>query len=123
MRRAAADTLTEIPMPSYIQVETTAASQEEAERIARALVEARLAACVQITPCQSLYRWRGAIEESRELRCTIKTRLDLLPQITALITSLHSYEVPEIVASAIVDGSPAYMEWLEQELQPGERPA
>lgn len=107
-------------MPPYIQIDTTVATQEEAETIARALLEARLAACVQIVPCQSLYRWQGKVEEARELRCTIKSRLDLLPEVSALITSRHSYEVPEIVASALVDGSAAYLDWLAAELRPGE---
>lgn len=107
-------------MPPYIQVDTTAATQDEAETIARALLEARLAACVQIVPCQSLYRWQGKVEEARELRCTVKTRLDLLPEVSALITSLHSYEVPEIVASTLVDGSAAYLDWLAAELRPEE---
>lgn len=101
----------------YIQVDTTTATQEQAEAIARALLEARLAACVQIVPCQSLYHWQGAIEESRELRCSIKTRKDLFPEITQLIRSLHPYETPEIVAVAIVDGAPAYMNWMQQELK------
>ena len=104
-------------MPRYIQVETTTANQEEAERITRALLEKRLAACVQIVPCQSLYHWQGKIEEGRELRCTIKTRDDLLAEVMALITAMHSYETPEIVASAIIDGAPAYMDWLGQELK------
>ena len=101
----------------YIQVDTTTATQEQAEAIARALLEARLAACVQIVPCQSLYHWQGAIEESRELRCSIKTRKDLLPEIAQLIRSLHPYETPEIVAVAIVDGAPDYMNWMQQELK------
>ena len=104
-------------MLEYIQVETTTATQDEAKRIARALLEARLAACVQIVPCQSLYHWQGAIEESRELRCTIKTRKDLFPEIVSLIYSLHSYSTPEIIAAAIVDGAPAYLDWMQQELK------
>ena len=104
-------------MTDYIQVDTTTATQEQAEAIARALLEARLAACVQIVPCQSLYHWQGAIEESRELRCSIKTRKDLFPEITQLIRSLHPYETPEIVAVAIVDGAPDYMNWMQQELK------
>ncbi|NLZ18537.1 MAG: divalent-cation tolerance protein CutA [Desulfobulbaceae bacterium] len=107
-------------MSDYIQVETTTATQEQAETIARALLEARLAACVQIVPCQSLYHWQGAIEESRELRCSIKTRRDFFSEVTTLISSLHPYQTPEIVAAAIVDGAPAYMKWLAEELRSGE---
>lgn len=109
-------------MSDYIQVETTTATQEEAEKIARALLEARLAACVQIVPCQSLYHWQGAIEESRELRCTIKARKDLFPELASLIRSLHSYDTPEIIAAAIVDGAPAYLDWMQQELKTNKEP-
>lgn len=109
-------------MPNYIQMETTTATQEEAEKIARALLAARLAACIQIVPCQSLYHWQGAIEESRELRCTIKTREDLFPEVAALIRSLHSYDTPEIIAAAIIDGAPSYLEWMQQELKPAQEP-
>lgn len=102
---------------TYIQVETTTATQAQAESIAKALVEAKLAACVQIFPCHSLYRWQGKIEQSNELRCTIKSRLDLFPELSRLISELHPYDTPEVVATPIVDGAPTYMGWLEQELK------
>jgi periplasmic divalent cation tolerance protein len=106
-------------MSDFIQVVTTVASPEEASQIAGALVELRLAACVQISgPITSTYRWQGAIEVSQEWRCTAKSRRDLFEPIVAAIRSRHSYQVPEIVALPIVAGSEDYLGWLVAELRP-----
>jgi periplasmic divalent cation tolerance protein len=106
-------------MQDYIQVVTTVGSEADADRIARTLVEERLAACVQISaPIVSVYRWKGAVETSREWQCSAKTRLDLRDEVMATIQRLHSYELPEIVAIPILGGSEAYMAWLEGELRP-----
>lgn len=104
------------PTP-YIQVIVTTAAKEEAEAIAMRLLEMRLAASVQISPCRSLYRWRGEIREKEELRLNIKSRLDLLPELAATVRGLHGYEAPEILALPILDAAPSYLDWLALELK------
>ena len=105
-------------MSAYIQVLTTTARREEAERIARALVEARLAACVQIVgPVTSTYRWQGKIETDDEWQCWSKTRGDLFARVEEAIRRIHPYEVPEILAIPVVAGSAAYLAWLEAETE------
>ncbi len=108
-------------MPAtYIQVITTTALREEAERIARELVEARLAACAQILgPITSTYRWQGKIETSEEWQCWIKTRGELFEQVEQAIRRIHPYEVPEILAVPVVAGSASYLAWLEAETANG----
>ncbi len=104
-------------MADYLQVTTTTASREEADKIARALLEARLAGCVQVSdPISSTYWWQGALESSQEWTCCIKTSRRLYPRVEKTIKRLHSYQVPEILASAVVEGSPEYLAWLENEL-------
>jgi periplasmic divalent cation tolerance protein len=103
-------------MADYIQVLTTTARRDEAEKIGRALVERRLAACVQIVgPITSVYRWPGQIETAEEWQCWAKSRRERYPQIEAAIRGLHPYELPEILALGVLDGSPAYLAWLEAE--------
>jgi periplasmic divalent cation tolerance protein len=105
-------------MSDAIQVLTTASSREEAERIARTIVEDRLAACVQVIgPISSTYRWQGAIETAQEWLCVAKTRRELYDQIEKAIRRLHSYQVPEILAVPVVAGSADYLAWLDQELK------
>ena len=85
-------------------------------KIGAALVEKRLAACVQIVgPIESVYRWQGKIETAAEWQCWIKTRRQLFEQIELAIRELHSYEVPEILAVPIAQGSAAYLSWLGEE--------
>jgi len=105
-------------MTDYIQVVTTTERQEDAEAIARRLVEARLAACVQIVgPVSSTYRWQGQIETAREWQCWAKSRRELYGQIEEAIRQIHPYDVPEILALPILAGSPAYLAWLDEEVQ------
>jgi len=104
-------------MTDKIVILSTCASAEEATRIARVLVEKRLAACVNIgSPAQSLYRWKDAIEESTEIPIAIKSTRELFERVRAEIERVHSYEIPEIVALPIVDGSENYLLWLDHEL-------
>jgi periplasmic divalent cation tolerance protein len=104
-------------MTDKIVVLSTCESEEQAERIARHLVEKKLAACVNISgKIRSIYRWEGKIEDASEVLLIIKTRRDLFPRIRAELASLHSYEVPEVIAMAIVDGSDSYLAWLDREL-------
>jgi periplasmic divalent cation tolerance protein len=103
-------------MSAYIQVVTTTALREEAERIARELVEARLAACAQIVgPITSIYRWQGKVETDEEWQCWVKTRSTLFAGVEEAIRRIHPYEVPEILAVPIVAGSASYLAWLDAE--------
>jgi uncharacterized protein involved in tolerance to divalent cations len=92
----------------------TCSSAAEARRIARAVVEARLAACVSILPgaVTSVYRWKGKVASSRERLLLIKTSRKRLAKLRAAVERLHSYDVPEFIALPIVEGSPAYLAWL-----------
>lgn len=91
----------------------TAASGEEATRLAEMLVASHLAACVQILPqMESIYRWQGKIERATEVLLFAKTTRARFALLEREVRSLHSYETPEIIALPIVEGSPAYLEWL-----------
>jgi periplasmic divalent cation tolerance protein len=104
-------------MTDKIVILSTCGSAEEAARIARALVEKKLAACVNVTPAvRSIYRWKGAIEDQEETLLVIKSSRGLFDQLRAEIEKLHSYEVPEVIAVPIVEGSEGYLEWLERAL-------
>jgi len=104
-------------MNTFIQVMTTTDKREDADRIARSLVEMRLAGCVQIVgPVTSVYRWKGRIETAGEWLCLIKSREDLYGAIEQSIRSLHPYETPEIIASPLTAGSGEYLDWLQSEL-------
>ncbi len=108
-------------MEEYIQVFTTVEEKEEAERIARALVEKKVAGCVQIVgPILSTYRWKGNVETVKEWLCLIKSRRDLYDELERTIKEMHSYETPEIIAMPIVAGSENYLEWLRNELKKSE---
>ncbi len=102
---------------SFIQVMTTTETKEQAQIIARFLIEEKLAACVQITgPIESTYRWKGKVERSQEYLCFIKTREDLFSNVEAAIKKLHSYETPEIIVVQINKGSAEYLKWLDEAL-------
>jgi periplasmic divalent cation tolerance protein len=104
-------------METFIQVMTATDKREDAERIARSLVEMRLAGCVQIVgPVTSIYRWKGKIETAGEWLCLIKSREDHFGAIEEAIRSLHPYETPEIIALPIAAGSRNYLDWLRNEL-------
>jgi periplasmic divalent cation tolerance protein len=97
----------------------TCANGAEAKRIARAVVEERLAACVNILPgaVSSIYRWKGRVESARETLLIIKTSRKRLVKLQAAIERLHSYDVPEFIAFPIVAGSRAYFEWVEENVK------
>jgi len=100
----------------YYQVVTTCSSEAEARRVARALVELRLAACAQVGgPVNSAYWWQGKIEEGKEWVCTLKCRARDYPKLEAAIKRMHSYSVPEILAMPVESGAPQYLRWLEAE--------
>ncbi len=97
----------------YLVVMTTCESEEQAGRLAAALVEKRLAACVQASDITSVYRWKGTVETSKEVRLMIKARSADYAAIEALIAGMHSYEVPEVIAIPVVAGSAGYLGWLD----------
>ena len=104
-------------MTDKIVVLSTCASAEEATRVARALVEKRLAACVNVIQgVHSVYRWQDAIQDEEEVLLLIKSSRALLEELKAEIERLHSYEVPEVIALAVVDGSERYLAWMNREL-------
>ena len=103
-------------MSGVVSVYAVFASAEEAERIARTVVEERLAACANILgPCRSIYRWRGKVEEAGEVAALFKTSARQADSLIARIAALHSYEVPALVAWPIVGGLKAYVDWVECE--------
>ncbi len=105
-------------MTDKIVVLTTCESQEQADGLARRLVEHRLAACVNILPgARSVYRWKEKVEEAAEFILVIKSRRDVFPKLREAIAELHSYEIPEVLALPVVDGSDAYLNWLDREVQ------
>jgi periplasmic divalent cation tolerance protein len=106
-------------MTDCVQVLTTVSSAAEAERIAAALLEARLAACVQtLGPISSAYVWRGERETATEWQCLAKTEERLYPEVEAAIRAAHSYEEPEIVAIPVLAGSPGYLAWVRENVRP-----
>ncbi len=99
--------------PSAVVMLTTAGSRAEANRIAAALVDERLAACVNVVaPITSIYRWRGAVERAEEVLLLVKTRRARMARVGARIRALHSYDLPEVIALPIDAGSAAYLAWI-----------
>jgi periplasmic divalent cation tolerance protein len=104
-------------MSDFLIVSTTTASKEDAARISRAVLEPRLAACVQVVgPVSSTYWWQGKLEQSEEWLCLIKTSLAHYPELEQAVRQAHKYENPELVAVPIEAASAAYLQWLGQEL-------
>lgn len=101
----------------YIQIQTTLSNKEDAVRLAKEVVNLRLAACVQIQTCTSLYRWQGNVEQDEEYLLAMKSRKDLYPELEQCILNLHPYDEPEIIALPIITGSPTYIQWMNQELR------
>jgi len=102
---------------SYRMVITTCPSMNEAEQLAEKLVAARLAACVNIVPgVVSLYEWQGRMERAQEFILLIKSRTELFAELEKLVQASHSYELPELVAVPIDEGSSAYLNWIDAQL-------
>jgi periplasmic divalent cation tolerance protein len=100
--------------PAQQLVLSTCPSAAVAKRLARRLVEERLAACVNILPlAQSIYRWRGKVESAREWLLIIKSRRTVYPRLEARLRELHPYELPEIIAVPIARGLAAYLAWID----------
>jgi periplasmic divalent cation tolerance protein len=106
-------------MTSAVVVLSTAGSTEEAERIAAALVDERLAACVNLVPSvTSIYRWQGAVERATEVLMVMKTRRALAKRLVARLQELHSYDVPEAIVLPIDGGARPYLDWVLGETAP-----
>jgi periplasmic divalent cation tolerance protein len=95
---------------------TNLPDRDAAERLAGALVEQRVAACVNIlAPCKSVYRWKGAVQREEEHPVLIKTTAERYPALEAALRAAHPYELPEIIAVPIERGLPAYLAWVDAE--------
>lgn len=100
-------------MTDKVVILVTAASLRESKKIAKHLVEAKLAACVNISqPIRSVYQWEGKIADHKEYQLFIKSTRDLFSEIKAAISKIHSYHTPEIVCLPIIDGSRNYLQWI-----------
>jgi periplasmic divalent cation tolerance protein len=105
-------------MTEFIQLLTTTDSRPRADEIARALVEQRLAACVQVVgPVGSTFHWQGKIDIAEEWLCIAKTRADMYDRVEAAIRAVHTYHVPEILAVPVSAGFKGYLDWMSSELQ------
>lgn len=98
-----------------VVVYITAPNEEEAAKIARTIVEERLAGCANIVKgIRSIYSWQGKIEDESEVLMVVKTRKELFESLSKKVKELHSYTVPEIIALPIIKGSEDYLKWLEE---------
>lgn len=103
---------------SHVVVLVTGPSADEAERIGRALVEERLAACANLIPSiSSAYWWKGKIEKASEALLILKTRQDLVERLVTRVRALHSYTVPEVIALPILGGNPDYLQWIDDSVE------
>jgi periplasmic divalent cation tolerance protein len=98
----------------YRSLYITASDEKEARQIGRILIEEKLAACANIFPIQSIYRWKGSIEESGESAIIAKTRAELVDRVITRVKQIHSYEVPCIVSWIIEKGNPDYLDWIQE---------
>lgn len=101
---------------TWLLATTTAESEKQARVIGTALVEEKLAACFQIAPITSIYRWEGPVEESPEFICQIKTADRVFERLAARVKELHSYDVPELIAVPISNVSEDYGKWLDESI-------
>lgn len=103
---------------TYIVVFATAASRQEAQTIARALIDEQLAACVNISGgLHSFFRWKGAVDEAQESLLVIKSRRELFEKIAGRIRQLHSYDCPEIIALPVLAGQREYLDWIDESVR------
>jgi len=104
-------------MTDKIVVLSTCATEEEGAKLARVLVEARVAACVTVVPgARSIYRWQGAVESAVECLLIIKSSRQLFEPLRTALEEAHTYDVPEVLAVPVVEGAANYLNWLEAQL-------
>ena len=101
----------------HFQVVTTTDSEEAAAILARSIIDAKTGACVQVFPIRSFYRWEGAAQEDPEWRLEVKTSATRLAALIEHIKTRHTYDVPEVIVTSIVDGNRAYLDWVDEETQ------
>lgn len=100
----------------HVVILITAPAQEEAQKIARMLLERRKAACVNIVPSvDSLFWWHGQLDSAREALLVVKTRAALVDQVVELVKQVHSYSTPEVIALPILSGNDDYLKWIQAE--------
>jgi len=102
---------------SHILILSTCTDVAEAKKIAKAIIEKKLAACVNIVPVHSIFRWKGSIEESDEQLLVVKTSSTLFEKVSEYIKNLHSYELPEVISLEIRQGSRPYLKWLQDSVR------
>ena len=103
---------------AYSLILSTASSKDEAQHIARALVERKLVACVNIIgPIDSIYRWKGEVESAQEFLMLMKTDSNQFDRVRDAVKSLHSYEVPEVIQVPVENGLPAYLQWISTSIE------
>ncbi len=98
----------------YCTVTTTTDTQENVERITQTLLQEELAACIQSTPIESAYRWKGKIIHSKEIKLEIKTKVSLFAEVKKTIEKLHTYDVPEILMITMEDAKFDYLRWIDE---------
>jgi periplasmic divalent cation tolerance protein len=102
-------------MTDVVLVLSTVPDDESAERLARTLIDEKLAACVNLyPPMMSIYRWKGQVERSAERQLVIKTTRERVPALEARLKALHSYELPEFIVVSIEGGSDEYLQWVKE---------
>ncbi len=108
-------------MTEFIELTTTTATQQEALKLARLLVDQRLAACVQISgPIRSIYRWHGELSDSVEFRCSVKSLATHAAQLMQVVRQAHSYDTPQITVLPVTDCDPSYAQWWRDQIDPVE---
>ena len=103
-------------MNDYLVVLVTAESEAQARRIARRLLQNKLAACVNFVPMESMFLWQGAIQEEEEVLMIIKTTTEMFDELMSAVKSLHTYDTPEIIGMPIVMGATDYLKWITDEV-------
>ena len=98
----------------YCLIMVTVNSEEEGAKIAKTLLSEKLAACISMTPINSFYTWQDKINQDSEWQLSIKTRSNLFEQLAQRITTLHNYDVPEIIALPVIAGSSPYLNWIAE---------
>ena len=105
---------------AHVRIETTTGSAQDAQRLAQELVARRLVACAQVLgPIRSVYRWEGAVQTDEEHLLVLKTRAALVDAVRTAVDELHPYDVPELLVVPVVDGSPAYLDWIDAQTGAG----
>jgi periplasmic divalent cation tolerance protein len=103
-------------MNDHLVVLVTASSSAQARRIARRLLQSKLAACVNMIPVESMFLWKGEIQEEEEVLMVIKTRSEAFDELMNAVKSMHTYDTPEIIGMPVVMGSREYLKWIDDEV-------